>query len=314
MPLRAVPLAVVAALLLGAPAALAAPPASVTGDASAITPVGATLNGTVDPKGQDASAYYQYGTTTKYGSKTAPGSVGAGVGPVAAPTGVSGLKSNTTYHFRIVGTSKGGTNFGKDKTFKTASPTSTPAFTPNPVTFGAPVSVSGQIVGSGVAGAHMSLFGRPFPYTASFTQFGNTLVADSQGNYLFVLSAALTTSQFEVRGDTSPPFTSAIQTLEVASKITFGAPGRVRKGRKVRFHGIVQPAQDGIVVLIQKRRRDGTFRNFASTTLKHSSTGASTYSVRKRLSHSGNFRAVVQSAGGAVVPGTSVARSVFVRR
>jgi hypothetical protein len=305
----------VAALLLGAPSALAAPPVPVTGDAGAITPVGATLNGTVDPKGQETSAYFQYGTTSKYGSKTAAGSVGAGVGPVAVATGVSGLKSNTTYHFRIVGTSKGGTQLGKDKTFKTASPTSTPVFTPNPVTYGSPVFVAGQIVGSNVGGAQVSLLGRPFPYTDPFTQFGNTVVADSQGNYLFILAAALTTSQFEVKGNTSPPFTSSIQTLQVASKITFQAPGKVRKGRKARFHGTVQPAQDGIVVIIQKRRRNGTFGNFASTTLKHTSTGGdSTYSVSKRLARSGNFRAVVQSAGGAVVPGTSAARSVFVRK
>jgi hypothetical protein len=314
MPLRAVPLAVVAALLVGAPSALAAPPVAVTGDATAITPVGATLNGTVDPKGQETSAYFQYGTTKKYGSKTPPGSVGAGVGPVAVAWGVGGLKSNTTYHFRIVGTSKGGTEFGKDKSFKTASPTSTPVFTPNPVTFGSPVSVSGQIVGSGVGGAQVSLFGRPFPFTDPFTQFGNTVVADAQGNYLFVLSAALTTSQFEVKGNTSPPFTSSVQTLQVASKITFAAPGKLRKGRKARFHGNVQPAQDGIVVIIQKRRRNGTFANFASTTLKHSSTGGSTYSVSKRLKRSGNFRAVVQSSGGALIPGTSVARSVRVHR
>jgi hypothetical protein len=84
----------------------------------------------------------------------------------------------------------------------------------------------------------------------------------------------------------------------------------------VRFHGFVQPAQDGIVVLIQKRRRDGTFSNFAHTTLRHSSSpaGLSTYSIRKRLRRSGNFRAVVQSAGGAVVPGVSVARSIRVTR
>jgi hypothetical protein len=316
MPLRAVLPTAVLGLLLAAPAALAAPPAPVTTDATAITPVGATLNGTVDPKGQETSAFFEYGKTTKYGTKTAPGSVGAGVGAVPVSTAVSGLKSNTTYHFRIVGTSKGGTEFGKDKTFKTASPTSTPVFTPNPVTFGQPVSVSGQIVGSDVAGAQVSLFGRPFPFTDPFTKFGNTVVADSQGNYLFVLSSALTTSQFEVRGNTHPPFTSTVQTLQVASKITFGVARHVRKGRRVRFHGFVQPAQDGIVVLIQKRRRDGTFSNFAHTTLRHSSSpaGLSTYSIRKRLRRSGNFRAVVQSAGGAVVPGVSVARSIRVTR
>jgi hypothetical protein len=314
MPLRAVLLTAVLAMLVGAPTALAAPPVAVTTAATNITPIGALLNGTVDPKGQETSAYFQYGATTKYTKKTTPGSVGAGVGPVPIYFGINGLKSNTTYHFRVVGTSKGGTHFGKDRTLKTASPTSTPVFTPNPVTWGETAFVSGQIIGSDVSAAQVSLFGRAFPFTDPLKQIGNTVLADSQGNYLFVLPAVLTTSQFEVQGKTSPAFTSSIQTLQVASKVTLGVAGKVRKGRAVRFHGVVQPPQDGTVVVIQKLRRNGTFANFATTTLTHRNDGFSGYSVRKRLGGTHTFRAVVESAGGAVVPGVSPTRTVRVTR
>jgi hypothetical protein len=310
---RLTAIAIALFLLAGAPSALAAPPVTVTLDATDVTPIGATLHGTVDPRGQETNAYFQYGLTKKYGKKTPPGSVGAGVGAVAVAAGVGGLQSNKTYHFRVVGTSKGGTHFGADKTFKTGKPTSTPVFAPNPVRFGDPVAVGGQIVGSNVGGAQVSLFGRPFPFTAPMTQFGNTLVADSQGNYLFILASALTTTQFEIRGKTTPPFTSSIQTLYVASRISFGAPRRLKKGHKARFHGFVQPAQDGFPVVIQRRRPSGAWGTFTTTTLRHRKDGASGYSISRKVKRGGgSFRAVVQSAG-AVVPGTSIVRSVRVR-
>jgi hypothetical protein len=227
---------------------------------------------------------------------------------------VTGLKSDTTYHFRAVGDNKDGKVNGADKTFKTAAPTTTPVFTPNPVPYGDPVLVSGTIVGTGAAGAEVSLFGRAFPFTDPFTQFGNPVIADSGGNYLFTLLSALSTAQFEVRGKTDPPFTSSIQTLEVASKISLHVRNSVKKGRKVRFHGLVAPGQDGIVVEIQKLRRDGSFGVFARTTLRHRSDGRSGYSVSPRLRRRGVFQAVVQSAGGTVVPGVSHAHSIRVHR
>jgi hypothetical protein len=301
-------------LVVGAPSALAAPPTPVTLAATGITPVGATLNGTVDPRGLETNAFFQYGLTKKYGKRTPAGSVGAGSGPVAASAAVAGLQSNKTYHFRVVGTSTGGTHFGADKAFKTAKPTTTPVFSQNPVRFGDPVAVAGQIVGSNVAGAQVSLFGRPFPFTEPLAQFGNTVLADSQGNYVFILAAALTTAQFEVRGKTNPAFTSTIQTLQVASRISFGAPSTVKKGRKARFHGFVQPAQDGIVVAVQRRRGPSDWVAFATTTLRHRKDGSSDYSLRRKVGRGGTFRAIVQSAGGAVVPNKSIVRRVRVRR
>lgn len=307
-------LVIVLSLTVGAGTALAAKPLATTDPATDVTPIGATLHGTVDPRGVATSAFFQYGTTKSYGRKTPAQSAGLAPGAVPLSAGVTSLKSATTYHFRIVGESKDGKTNGADRTFKTAAPTTTPVFTPNPVPYGDPVAVSGQIVGSGAVGAEVSLFGRAFPFTDPLTQFGNTVIADSAGNYLFILSSALSTAQFEVRGKTNPPFTSTIQTLQVSSKISLSVRSTVKKGRKLRFHGIVEPGQDGIVVEIQKRRRDGSFGVFALTTLRHRSDGRSGYSVRKRLRRRGIFQAVVQSAGGTLVAGTSRAHSVRVRR
>jgi hypothetical protein len=298
-------LVTVLGLALGATPALAAKPTATTDPATDITPVGANLHGTVDPRGVASSAFFQYGTTKSYGKRTPDQSAGVSPGAIPLSAGVTGLKSSTTYHYRIVAENKDGRVNGKDATFKTGAPTTTPVFTPNPVPYGNPVTVTGQIVGSGANGAEVTLFGRAFPFTDPFTQFGNTVVADANGNYLFVLSSALSTAQFEVRAKTNPPFTSSIQTLQVASKISLAVGNKVRKGHKLRFHGIVAPGQDGIVVQILKRKRDGTFGVFTSTTLKHRTDGRSSYSVRKKLYRRGIFRAVVQSAGGAVIPGTS---------
>jgi hypothetical protein len=301
-------------LVVGTASALAAKPVVTTDPATDITPVGATLHGTTDPRGVASSAFFQYGTTKSYGKKTPVQSAGVSPGAVPLSAGITGLKSSTTYHFRIVAQNADGKVNGPDRSFKTAAPTTTPVFTPNPVTYGHPVSVSGNIVGSGANGAEVTLFGRAFPYTAPLTQFGNTVVADATGNYLFILQNALSSAQFEVHAKTNPPFTSSIETLHVASDIGLSLRNKIKKGHKVRFHGLVAPAQDGVVVEIQKRRRDGTFRIFARTTLKHRSDGRSSYSIRKKLYRRGVFIAWVGSAGGAVVPAASHAHSIRVVR
>ena len=112
-----------AALLALAPAALAqqpAAPAATTNPASAITRTGATLNGSVDPNGSATTYHFEYGTTTAYGQRTADASAGEGDTAEPFAADVTGLTANTTYHFRIVATSAGGTVNGRDRTFKTA--------------------------------------------------------------------------------------------------------------------------------------------------------------------------------------------------
>src|SRR5262249_15200751 len=101
-------------------------PQAVTGSATSITATTATLNGTVNPSSRDTTWYFEYGTSTSYGTKTATKDAGSGTSNVAVSAPITGLKSGTTYHFRLVATSDAGTARGSDQTFvPTASPTVT---------------------------------------------------------------------------------------------------------------------------------------------------------------------------------------------
>ena len=100
----------------------AAAPVTTTGNATGITAASATLNGTVNPEGLAATAYFQYGPDPNLGNAT-PG-VSFGVGnnsffPYAKT--VTGLACATTYRFRAVGASAGGDYLASDNTFATAS-------------------------------------------------------------------------------------------------------------------------------------------------------------------------------------------------
>jgi subtilisin family serine protease len=87
---------------------------------------GAVLNGGVNPNGTPTNYQFEYGTTTSYGSKApaSPTSIGSGTKDVKAAKEISGLKPNTTYHFRLVSTGAK-TVFGDDKTFTTLASTIT---------------------------------------------------------------------------------------------------------------------------------------------------------------------------------------------
>ena len=76
-----------------------------------------TLRGSAIPNGP-ATVFFQYGTSTAYGSAT-PGQEISGVSPLAVAIPVSGLRPELTYHYRIGITTGAGTVFGSDMTFTT---------------------------------------------------------------------------------------------------------------------------------------------------------------------------------------------------
>jgi phosphodiesterase/alkaline phosphatase D-like protein len=101
-------------------------PVATTGAASAVTLTSATVAGTVDPNGHATSWYFEYGTSTSYGTKTAAKSAGGGTNPVAVSAPLTGLKPGRTFHYRLVVTSDAGTGHGGDATFSTTgAPTAT---------------------------------------------------------------------------------------------------------------------------------------------------------------------------------------------
>lgn len=97
-------------------------PAATTSPATAIGLTGATLNGSVNPRGNATTYRFQLGTSTAYGT-TVPvpdGTVGSDSSDHAISQAVTGLAPATTYHYRIVATGFGFTVPGDDMTFTTA--------------------------------------------------------------------------------------------------------------------------------------------------------------------------------------------------
>ena len=56
----------------------AANPVAITGTVSAVGGTSATLNGTVNPSGAATDWWFEYGTSTAYGSKTTTTAAGSG--------------------------------------------------------------------------------------------------------------------------------------------------------------------------------------------------------------------------------------------
>jgi phosphodiesterase/alkaline phosphatase D-like protein len=137
-------------------------PTATTGMASGVNSSAATLNGSLDPEGVPTSYYFQYGTTAAYGSKTASQSAGSATTAQSAAAGVTGLEASTTYHYRLVAVSAGGTVVGGDLTFTTSK---------------LPAPIAGTGVVSGVTAATAVLNGTVNPggiATNYYFQYGTT--------------------------------------------------------------------------------------------------------------------------------------------
>ena len=177
-------------------AALTALPPPPTVEALAATPItdtAATLRAAVNANGTAATLVMEYGLTTDYGSTAVvtPATVtGAGATPVSAP--VSGLIPATSYHYRVVATSAGGTVKGEDLvvtttavgtlanltpsdgalvsafdlrrlTYQLTVPNTTAAlrFTPETNHPDATVQVNGEVVASGASSPELPLVAGP---------------------------------------------------------------------------------------------------------------------------------------------------------
>ena len=178
----------VPALLAGAAAAA---PSVTTNAASGITVSGATLNGTVSSANITSTyVYFDYGTTTGYGSQIAYASnpVAWWRTNVAVSAAVTGLNCGTTYHFRVEGQGSG-TAYGNDATFTTSA-------CPPSVTTGAASGVSGTgatlngtVSSNGTATTVTFDYGTTTSYGSSVSYASNPLGASATNA---AVSAAIT--------------------------------------------------------------------------------------------------------------------------
>ena len=99
-----------------------AAPNVITTSATAVTGIGATMNGTVNANTLSTTVTFEYGLTTSYGTtvNANPNIVSTSL-VTAVSAAITGLLPNaTTYHYRAKGVSISGTTNGNDMTFTTS--------------------------------------------------------------------------------------------------------------------------------------------------------------------------------------------------
>ena len=94
-------------------------PLPTSSSATNITTTGATFNGSVNPNYLSTTVSFEYGTTTSYGNSIAAQNPVTGNTISNISVAVTGLISNTLYHFRIKAENQLGITYGNDMTFTT---------------------------------------------------------------------------------------------------------------------------------------------------------------------------------------------------
>lgn len=99
-----------------------APPVVVTGNAPNPTEGSAELTGTINPGGQQTTYYFEWGSTSAYGSRVPVGPeapAGNGRDQLRVAQRIFGLEPGATYHYRLVARNATGSSAGSDRTFTT---------------------------------------------------------------------------------------------------------------------------------------------------------------------------------------------------
>ena len=137
------------------------PPGVFTELASGVTQTAATLEGYVNPQGEEVSAcQFEYGTTETYGTIVACSSL-PGESETAVPVSatVEGLSPGTTYHYRLFVADPGGTGYGADQSFTTVPVGAVPAVKKlSPKSGPAVGGTLVTITGTGFTGATVVMF------------------------------------------------------------------------------------------------------------------------------------------------------------
>jgi hypothetical protein len=239
------------------------PPTVVTGPGSSITHSSARLNGRITANGLATSWYFEYGTSTRYGTRTGRRSAGKGTRPVNVSVALTRLRAATTYHYRLVAVNSAGTRRGADATFTTAGLTL--AAQAQGVVYGRAVMLSGRVP-SGRAGETVTLFaevfGRGSPRSVA------TLVTAGGGVWQYLARPPLLTSYLASWGG----LTSGRVTIGVRPRLRFRRIGRARfttravaarsfRGRRVKLQRRTAAGRWVTVKRIRLNRRSAaTFR------------------------------------------------------
>jgi hypothetical protein len=284
-------------------AAAPGPPGATTGSARNVTPVAARLTASVDPNGRATTYHFEYGTSTSYGKRTADASAGSGQSARSVSAAITGLTSNTRYHYRVVASNDAGVARGRDRSFSTLrNPQGiTASASPNPATWSGSTTVSGRISGQGVGGTTVVLERQDFPFGGPFYLVA-TKAAASNGSFSFKVGPLWAMAR--LRLTTRTTIVAASPIVEVRNALRVGLRARRISGGRVRLQGAVSPAVPNGRATLQKRSPRGRWVPVRRAGVHALNGGRSRYAftVRRR----GTYRvSVLPRDAFAHVRGTS---------
>jgi hypothetical protein len=281
-----------------------AAPTVTTKAASSVKDTSATLNGSVNPNGLATTVYFEYGTSTSYGTKTPAVSAGSGTGTKSVSAAVTGLTGGATYHFRLVATNATGTTNGADQTFATAGKPILHTLAPTAVT-GTSATLTGTLDPNGHSTSWYFEYGTTTGYGVK------TSPQNTGPSGVRTVSAPIggltpgTTYHFRLVATSSAGtgYSADATFATVGPAVTISASATtVVFGRRVTLHGTVSSKQANASVGIYALRQGAGSFTAVATVL----TGAGgTWSL--------SVKPAIRTTYKALFGGGSAVKTVFVR-
>lgn len=283
-----------------------------TGNVTHAKDTSALLNGTIEPRGEETTYYFQYGPSATFGQQSATASLPAGYTRVKVGITVTGLLPGD--HYRLVATNIKGTTDGKERIYSLSAVRKFELPTPiEPTVYGEAFTLGGTMTGLGNTAREVVLQASPYPYLAAFVDVGAPTVTSSAGHFSFRVADMTANTRFRVSTVEPRPQISQILTEHVLVRVTLGVRSKGPKGL-VRLFGTVTPAEVGAPVFIQFRKpvrfvgKSGASTRFVrefSTVVRRGTKKISRFSAVVDIRHQGRYRAYVEVREGALSSGTS---------
>jgi hypothetical protein len=286
------------------PALGASAPSATTSPASGVKSNAATLNGTVNPNGAATTWFFEYGTSTSYGTTTPVKNAGNGTKATKESAAITGLSAGVAYHFRLVAKNASGTTNGADQAFTTPGPPSVQTGAAQTVT-----STSAVLTGTVNPLGHGTNW--HFEYGPTIAYGTNTPNKNAGGGSAAVsVSAAVakltpgTTYHFRLVATSSAGTSAgADATFTTVAPVTLTASAHsVVYGSTVKLSGVVTGGKPGVTVTLFARRYPAT--SFVATaTVLTGAGGAWSLTARPKIltSYEANANGVTSAAAAVGV-------------
>jgi uncharacterized protein (TIGR02145 family) len=277
-------------------------PTATTNAANGLGTATATLNGTVNSNNFPTTVTFEYGLNTSYGSTiTASQSPVSGSGNEVVSAGISGLTTNSVYHFRVKAINcEGNPVYGNDMNFTTLATLTTAAIsniTANTATGGGSISAGGgaSIIDRGVCwstSSNPTIAGSKSadgPGTGNFT----SNITGLTGNTTYHVRAYATNSAGTAYGNEvnflSGPVFPVVSTATVTSILTNSASsgGTVSNegGASVTARGVCWSTSPGPTIALSTKTSNGSGSGTFTSSIT-GLTGGYTYYLRAYATNS----------------------------